>query len=68
MTLSALLEEGSTDSEAGPGSPYQGLEWVVSVDGRTRDSGQVYPGYGRWAQPVHIPCSAYTVPNSAKQC
>ena len=26
---SPLLEEGPTDSEAGPGSPCKGLEWVV---------------------------------------
>ena len=46
VTLTALLEERCTDSEAGPGSPYRGLEWVVSTARTSRVVDWVYPGYG----------------------
>ena len=45
MYTGTLLEETSTDSGAGPGSPCRGLEWVV-CRGRTYravDEGEVYP-------------------------
>ena len=68
VTLSTLLEERCMYSEAGPGSPYQGLEWVVHtartyrvVDWCTRGSVHEVNSQGT--------CTCgQTVPNSAKQC
>ena len=67
VTLSVLLEEGSSDSGAGPVVPCRGTEWVVTAGRTYRVVDRVYPGYGiARAQPMHI-SYVQPVPNSAKQ-
>ena len=40
---STLLRGAHPDSEAGPGSPYRGLEWVVRVGGDYRVRPPTHP-------------------------
>ena len=71
-TQPARCSRGSTRySEAGPGSPWQGLEWVVSRTGRARAPGTTTPGpcrtlRARFAVPGPLPENAASWPIRAR--